>query len=68
MAKMNGNALSGGFMDQADKKGKGQKKAGAAPFATSWTNSRPLASTKSLQGAPGGVLSPKKLAGVGRGK
>ena len=68
MAKMNDRAIVDGFMDQADKRGHGQKRKGATPFATSWTNNRPLGSTKTLTGAPGGVLSPKKLAGVGRGK
>lgn len=37
-------------------------------FAMSWANSRPMATTKTMTGAPGGVLSPKQLAGVGKGK
>lgn len=41
---------------------------GSEPFSNSWSNSRPLASTKGLTGAPGGTLSPKQLAGVGNGK
>lgn len=44
------------------------QKQSAAPFSDSWSNHRPLASTKTMTGAPGGVLSPKQLAGVGRGK
>lgn len=50
-----------------DQTEKSQKKS-ATPFATSWSNNRPLASTKTMTGAPGGVLSPKQLAGVGKGK
>lgn len=39
-----------------------------APFAMSWTNNRPLASSQGLTESPGGKLSPKELAGVGKGK
>jgi len=67
MAKMNDKALVDGVMDTADKRAVGVKKS-AAPFATSWTNNRPLASTSTMIGAPGGVLSPKQLAGVGKKK
>ena len=67
MGRMNDKALGGGFMDQADHTGSGQKRKGAKPFSTSWGNSRPLANIGSASN-PGGKLSPKKLAGVGRGK
>lgn len=65
MAKMNDVALGKGVQDQAMPAG---VKRGSVPFASSWTNNRPLATTKTMTGAPGGVLSPKQLAGVGKGK
>ena len=52
-----------------DRSKPGSVKKGAAPFAKTFSNSRPLAKGGgSTTPNPGGKLSPKKLAGVGRGK
>lgn len=47
---------------------KGAPKVSSAPFSKSWTNNRPLASCGGLTDSPAGKLSPKALAGVGKGK
>ena len=58
-------AKNSGF--KTDQTAKTQKQS-AAPFNTSWTNNRPMASTSGMVANPGGKLSPKQLAGVGKGK
>lgn len=62
MAKMHDHPLGG---SQSDLSHKDSVKRSSKPFATSWSNSRPLANC-GLTASPAGKLSPKKLAGVGK--
>lgn len=52
-----------------DRSKPGSVKKGAEPFQTKFSNAKPSAKSGGATSSnPGGKLSPKKLAGVGRGK